>query len=136
MGPIDLKAYNFYDGKWLSFEFESGIKVEGLNVTGIRNINGKLMLIQLRDCTVTYKKELLFLPEDGVFDMVVGKKIVSAFAGAADSNSFPNLYEVSPTTTLKQVKNESIKQLEEHYHTIREMRVAGATDDHVFNRII
>ena len=74
MGPIDLKAYNFYDGKWLSFEFESGIKVEGLNVTGIRNINGKLMLIQLRDCTVTYKKELLFLPEDGVFDMVVGKK--------------------------------------------------------------
>ena len=135
MGPIDLKAYNFYDGKWLSFEFESGIRVEGLNVTGIRNINGKLMLIQLRDCTVTYKKELLFLPEDGVFDMVVGKKIVSAFAGAADSNSFPNLYEVSPTTTLKQVKNESIKQLEQHYHKIREMRVAGLTDDLVLTEL-
>ena len=41
MGPFDLKAYNFYDNRWLSFEFESGIKVEGHNVTGIRNIKGK-----------------------------------------------------------------------------------------------
>ncbi|MEL6989444.1 MAG: aromatic amino acid hydroxylase, partial [Bacteroidota bacterium] len=48
MGPFDLKAYNFYDNKWLSFEFESGVKVEGLNITGIRNIQGKLMLIQLK----------------------------------------------------------------------------------------
>ena len=129
MGPVDLKAYNFYDGKWLSFEFESGIKVEGLNVTGIRNVHGKLMLIQLKDCTVTYKNEALFLPEYGLFDMVVGKEIVSAFSGTADSNSFPSLYEVSPIKTIKQVATESKRRLEEHYAKVGEMRRDGLEDD-------
>ena len=71
MGPVDLKAYNFYDGKRLSFEYESGIKVDGLNVTGIRNIQGKLMLIRLTDCTISYKDEVLFSPEDGDYDLVL-----------------------------------------------------------------
>ncbi len=129
MGPVDMKAYNFYDGKWLSFEFESGIKVEGLNITGIRNIQGKLMLIQLNDCTVTYEDEFLFLPEYGVFDMVIGKEIVSAYAGPADCNSFPNLYHASTVNTVKQVKTKAITQLEEHYRSVREMRSNGVGDD-------
>ena len=129
MGPVDLKAYNFYDGKWLSFEFESGIKVKGLNVTGIRNLKGKLMLIQLKDCTVTYKDEVLFKPEYGVFDMVVGKKIVSAFAGAADYNSFPNLYNVSQTLTVKPEKSEQLALLESYYQTIRDLRNTGNQDE-------
>ncbi|OBX23285.1 phenylalanine-4-hydroxylase [Gelidibacter algens] len=131
MGPVDLKAYNFYDGKWLSFEFESGIKVEGLNVTGIRNVYGKLMLIQLNDCTVTYKEEVLFLPEYGLFDMVIGKEIIAAFSGTADSNSFPNLYEVSPIKTIKQIETESQRHLEEQYAIVAEMRTNGLEDDTV-----
>ncbi|MEM9822805.1 MAG: aromatic amino acid hydroxylase [Bacteroidota bacterium] len=129
MGPVDLKAYNFYDGKWLEFEFESGLKVEGLNVTGVRNIRGKLMLIQLVDCTVTYREEILYTPEDGTFDMVVGKKIVSAYAGAADADSFPNLYDVSPTTSIKPVKTEKEKALEDHYQGVREWRQNQNADD-------
>ncbi len=129
MGPVDLKAYNFYDGEWLSFEFESGIKVEGLNLTGIRNIQGKLMLIQLTNCTVTYKDEILFAPEHGVFDMVVGKEIVSAFAGAADANSFPNLYDVSQTITKKPPKSEAKKQLEGFYGSVRKMREQKTEND-------
>jgi phenylalanine-4-hydroxylase len=122
MGPVDLKAYNFYDGKWLSFEFESGIKVEGLNITGIRNINGKLMLIKLSDCTVTYRKECLFSPNDGEFNMVVGKKIISAYAGAADPNSFPNLYSASKTKTAKASVSSRQKTLEKLYDKIYELR--------------
>lgn len=129
MGPVDLKAYNFYDGKWLSFEFESGVKVEGLNVTGIRNIQGKLMLIQLENCTVTYKEEVLFLPEDGIYDMVVGKEIVSAFAGAADPLSFQNLYEVSQTLTVKQLKTAATQKLENYYQTVRNLREQGIENE-------
>ncbi|MFY0630390.1 MAG: aromatic amino acid hydroxylase [Flavobacteriaceae bacterium] len=129
MGPVDLKAYNFYDGKQLSFEFESGIKVQGLNVTGIRNLKGKLMLIQLEDCTVNYKDEVLFKPEYGVFDMVVGKKIVSAFAGAADYNSFPNLYNVSKTLTVKPIKSEDILLLESYYQSVRKFREKKSQDN-------
>ena len=131
MGPNDLKAYNFCDGKLLFFEFESGIKVEGLNITGIRNAQGKLMLIRLKDCTVTYKGEFLFLPEHGIYDMVVGKDIISAFAGSADSNSFPNLYGESLTKTIKKVKSDSTITLEKYYGSIRKYR-NESTDDPEF----
>lgn len=128
MGPVDLKAYNFYDGKHLSFEFESGVKVEGLNITGIRSLQGKLLLIQLKDCTVSYKNEKLFTPEDGVYNMVVGKDIVSAFAGSADSSSFPNLYSKSSTLTVKKERSGSLSTLEKHYQSVREYRENNSDD--------
>ena len=131
MGPNDLKAYNFYDGKFLFFEFESGIKVEGLNITGIRNAQGKLMLIRLKDCTITYKEEFLFLPEHGIYDMVVGNDITSAFAGSADSNSFPNLYGESLTKTIKKITSDSTITLEKYYGSIRKYR-SESTDDPEF----
>ncbi len=129
MGPYDLKAYNFYDGKWLSFEYESGVTVQGMNVTGIRNIQGKLMLIQLEDCTITYGDEVLYKPEDGIYDMVVGKEIISAFAGAADPESFPNLYEASQTLTIKPEKSEAAKHLENLYQQVRDLREGNSADD-------
>jgi phenylalanine-4-hydroxylase len=129
MGPVDLKAYNFYDGKWLEFEFESGIRVEGMNITGIRNIQGKLMLIQLSDCTVTYKDEILFRPEWGTYDMAVGKEIVSAFAGPADSNSFPNLYSESLTKTIKKEQNESTNEQDRLYKLVKEYRNNGVNNN-------
>jgi len=122
MGPVDLKAYNFYDGEWLSFEFESGIKVEGLNITGIRNITGKLMLIKLSDCTVTYRQDCLFSPEEGEFNMVVGKSIVSAYAGAADPNSFPNMYSASEVKTSKPQLTLSQNSLETLYTKVYRLR--------------
>ncbi len=128
MGPMDLKAYNFYDGKWLSFEFESGVKVEGMNVTGIRNIYGKLMLIQLKDCTVSYKDEILFSPENGLYNMALGRDIISAFAGAADSNSFPNLYSESTTKTIKPLPSQSSHPLDEQYRNLRAYRNKKTND--------
>ena len=135
MGPNDLKTYHFYDGKWLSFEFESGIKVEGLNITGIRNAQGKLILIRLKDCTITYKNEYLFLPEDGIYDMIIGKDIVSAFAGAADSNSFPNLYAESPTSTIKPTKNSALRKLEEYYEIVRNYRKENKNDPELLKNL-
>lgn len=131
MGPRDLKAYNFYDGEWLSFEFESGILVEGLNVTGIRNIRGRLMLIQLKNCTVTYKDEVLFRPEYGLFDLAVGKDVVSAFAGAADHGSFPNLYHASKTKTVKVEPSEKSNTLNSYYSAVRNLREEKRNDDNL-----
>ena len=128
MGPNDLKTYHFHDGEWLSFEFESGIKVEGLNITGIRNAQGKLILIRLKDCTITYKEEFLFLPKHGIYDMIIGKDIVSAFAGAADSNSFPNLYAESTTLTIKPSKNKAVLKLEKYYEIVRNYRKEKKND--------
>lgn len=122
MGPRDLKAYNFYDNKRIAFEYESGITVEGLNITGIRNLQGKLILIQFEDCTVTYNNEILFAPTDGTFDLAVGSSIVSAFAGSADFRSFKNLYHVSESKTIKPKTDKSKIKLEELYLKTRNFR--------------
>ena len=122
MGPRDLKAYNFYDGKRISFEYESGIVVEGLNITGIRNIHGKLILIQFEDCTVTYGNKILFKPEFGTFDLAIGSSIVSAYAGSADFRSFDNLHHVSENKTIKTTKNSNTIALENLYENVCEMR--------------
>jgi phenylalanine-4-hydroxylase len=122
MGPRDLKAYNFYDNKRIAFEYESGITVEGLNITGIRNLQGKLILIQFKDCTVKYNEEILFSPEDGTFDLAVGSSVVSAYAGSADYRSFENLYHVSENETVKPETDEIKLQLENLYQTVRDLR--------------
>lgn len=122
MGPRDLQAYNFYDGKPISFEFESGITVAGLNVTGIRNLRGELMLIQFTDCTVKYKNEVLFSPEMGDFDMAVGKEIVSAFAGAADYHSFDLVTHTATSETIRPQLSEKEKELNSLYKEVREIR--------------
>ncbi len=123
MGPRDLQAYSFYDGKPIAFEFESGITVEGLNVTGMRNLRGELMLIQFTNCTVTYKDEVLFTPEMGDFDMAVGKEIVSAFTGAADYLSFPiSLHKLSDTKTNRSNLSEKEIKLNNFYKQIRLLR--------------
>jgi phenylalanine-4-hydroxylase len=130
MGPRDLQAYNFYDGKPISFEFESGITVEGLNVTGMRNLSGKLMLIQFTDCALTYKDEVLYSPEMGDFDMAVGKEIISAFAGAADYLSYDVLsHKVSNTETVRPQHSEEEKELNTLYRAVRELREQDSIED-------
>ena len=126
MTAVDLKAYNFYDGKELSFEFESGVKVRGVNITGMRNVTGKIMIIQLSNCTVTYKDEVLFKPEFGVFDMAIGNTVVSAFAGAADPCSFPRLYRGPKTSWTQKETNRKTLELNGVAQKIRDFRASGS----------
>ena len=124
MTAVDLKAYDFYDGKELYFEFESGIKVKGVNITGMRNVTGKIMLIQLSNCTVTYKEEVLFKPEFGVFDIAIGNTVVSAFAGAADPCSFPNLYRATQAPSFSKEINNKTLTLNRVAQEIRDIRTS------------
>jgi len=139
MGPRDLQAYNFYDGKPIAFEFESGITVEGLNVTGMRNLRGELMLIQFTNCTVTYKDEILFSPEMGDFDMAVGKEIISAFAGAADFLSFNLVTHISSSKTIRKKLSEKENNLNALYKKVRNIRILKTEDtkklQHIFETL-
>ncbi|MDY8134595.1 aromatic amino acid hydroxylase [Aquimarina sp. 2201CG5-10] len=122
MSPRDLKAYNFYDGEYIEFEFESGITVAGLNITGIRNIQGELILIQFSECTITYKGEFLFKPEWGTFDLAVGKEIVSAFSGPADDYSFDLVTHTTETNTIKRTHSSKEEELHSLYQAVKNVR--------------
>ena len=125
MSPRDLEAYQIFEGKQVSLEFEGGIKVAGDLITGTRDLIGKILLISLKNCTVSHKETILFKPEDGIYNMAVGKEVVSAFAGAADISSFQDESEVSKTKTRKIRYTNKEKELYALYEEVRKMREAN-----------
>ncbi|WP_165731848.1 aromatic amino acid hydroxylase [Polaribacter sp. 20A6] len=122
MSPRDLKAYGIYEGEFMTLEFESGVIVKGKAITGTRDLRGKILIISFDDCTVTYKDEVLFQPEWGIYDMAVGKEVVSAYAGPADVDSFLGLGKVSETKTHKIKYSESEQELYALYDEVRCLR--------------
>lgn len=127
MGPRDLRAYDIYEGEQISFEFEGGVIVKGEIITGTRNLQGKVILISLKNCTVTWNDEVLFKPEWGNYDMAIGKKIVSAFAGPADARSFDLITHKTSTTTIKSKKTPERQELESLYESVRNIREGKST---------
>jgi phenylalanine-4-hydroxylase len=122
MGPRDLRAYDIYEGEQITLEFEGNIKVSGEIITGTRNLQGEILLIKFKNCTVTHGETVLFAPEWGIYDMAVGKKIISAFSGPADVSSFDMINHVPSSHTIKQKKSSKREELENLYLNIRKLR--------------
>ncbi len=122
MSPRDLSAYDIYEGEQVTLEFEGDIKVTGEIITGTRNIQGKILLIKFKNCTVTQGDTVLFQPEWGIYDMAVGKKVIAAFSGPADVTSFDMINHVPSTQTIKQKKSPEREELENLYKNVRLIR--------------
>jgi phenylalanine-4-hydroxylase len=116
LGQIGLNI-----GEKAELEFASGLTVNGiLREKTLRN--GKLLLLSFSDCHVTYEGKSLFLPEWGTYDMAVGSRIVSAFAGPADPDSFGLEYPVPEEKTHRIVHSEKARKLHSLYQQVRDIR--------------
>ena len=124
MSPRDLRAYDIFEGEAVKLEFEGGLTIRGEIITGKRNLQGKILLISFKNCTVTYKDKILFDPSWGIYDMAVGKEIVSAYAGAADINSFDLVTHEISSKTIHAEKSSEQLDLERLYQQVREYREA------------
>ena len=132
MSPKDLMAYGIYEGKTVTLEFEGDIKVTGDIITGSRNLQGAIIIISFENCTVTHQNTVLFQPEWGIFDMAVGKKVVSAFSGPADCNSFDMITHLPNSKTIKAEKTPEREELESYYSEIRTIRENKINSDKAF----
>lgn len=122
MSPKDLQAYSIVENETVKLEFEGNIIVEGEIITGSRNLHGEIILISFRNCTVTHGETILFQPEWGNYDMAIGKKVISAFSGPADVNSFDLINIVPTTKTIKAKHSEQRDDLESLYAKVRDIR--------------
>lgn len=127
MSPRDLSAYAIFEGQVVTLEFEGNIKVSGEIITGSRNLQGKIITISFKNCTVTHNDTVLFQPEWGIYDMAVGKKITSAFSGPADVRSFDLITHVPSSQTIKAQKTPERLKLEALYQNIRDIREGKTT---------
>ncbi|WP_272151592.1 aromatic amino acid hydroxylase [Tenacibaculum aiptasiae] len=134
MSPRDLKAYGIYEGEEMTLEFESGVVVKGRAITGTRDLRGKILIISLKDCTVTYQDQILFRPEWGIYDMAIGKELVSAYSGPADVDSFEDIGKVSETKTDKIIYSDLQKKLYSLYEEVRDIREKNkVTEDKIIS---
>lgn len=135
MSPKDLKEYGIIEGKKTTLNFESGVKVKGEIITGKRDLQGKIILISFKDCTVTFLNQVLFKPSLGIYDMVVGESIKSAFAGPASPDSFDDVYSISDKKTAKIVYSKSEEYLHVLYEKVRALRANKSLDEEIMSQI-
>ena len=122
MSPKDLVAYGIVEDKYIELNFEGGVRVVGKIITGKRDLQGKILLISFKDCKVTYNDEVLFKPDWGIYDMAVGKKIVSVFSGPASDESFDEIHTISKVKTKKIKYSLKEKELFKLYKKVRNIR--------------
>jgi phenylalanine-4-hydroxylase len=122
MSPRDLKAYDIYEGRTVSLEFVGDIKVSGQIITGTRNLQGKILLVTFRNCTVSHGKKVLFESKNELYNMAIGQDIVAAFNGPADLDSFDLITHKVSSSTIKHRVSADRKKLEQYYEQIRHFR--------------
>jgi len=122
MSPTDLEAYGIYEGKTVNLTFEGDISLSGEIITGKRNLQGKIILISFKNCTVKYHDKVLFHPDWGIYDMAVGKEVVSAYSGVADPENFGLQFEPPKEKTHKIKYSEKDRKLHDLYQEVRDLR--------------
>ena len=133
MSPRDLRAYNIYETEVVTLEFEGNITVSGEIITGSRNLQGEIIIISFKNCTVTHNETVLFEPTWGIYDMAVGKKVTSAFSGPADVNSFDMITHVASSHTIKTKKSDERASLEALYKSVRHLRKGNDNNESLKN---
>ncbi len=133
MSPRDLRAYDIYEAEKVTLEFDGDIVVSGEIITGSRNLQGEIILISFKNCTVRHGETILFEPEWGNYDMAVGKKVVSAFSGPADVKSFDLITHIPSSKTIKAKKSEERNELEGLYKTVRNIRNGNDNNSSIRN---
>jgi phenylalanine-4-hydroxylase len=92
-------------------------------VTYLLREDSLLVLIGFDNCTVTYGGDVLFRSEWGTYDMAVGEKIVSVFAGAADRGQYETgVHQPSQVKTRRPVYTAGAKRLHKLYQGVRDLR--------------
>lgn len=86
---VDLQQRGWNVDQRIQMEFASGIQVQGLLKRTQFSPVGNLLVLTLVDAKVWRGSDIYYLPEWGSFDMAVGEKVTSAFAGPADISFWP-----------------------------------------------
>jgi len=121
MGEQDLRRVGVEVGRHARLRFASGVTVEG-RVATTRRHQGQLLLVSFEECTVQRGERLLFRPEWGSFDMGVGERVVSVFAGAADKDAYEQPVLLPRERTIKAALDDRRHRLAELYGRVRAVR--------------
>jgi len=122
--PAELKSMGIEAGKEVELKFESGLTVTG-KLENILQKEGLNLLFTFTHCTVTFRRQTLFEPGWGRYDMAVGAAITSAYTGAADPAAFGYAFPVPGEKTHKIIHTDQAGKLHQLYMEVRSIRESG-----------
>ena len=105
----------------INLDFESGVNVSGI-VKELTLRDGRLILISLDNCMVSFEGKTLFEPSWGTYDMAAGKSIVSVYSGPADEEAFGFSYPAPAEKSHKIQHDEKTLRLHAIYQKVRDIR--------------
>jgi phenylalanine-4-hydroxylase len=119
----ELKKNQIEVGRNVKLLFVSGITVTG-DVTALTfSTKNKLMILGFKNCTAKLGEETLYSPDWGTFDMAVGSRVVSVFAGPADRETY-GMPSEDFVKKLIPKKNHGPAEIAKHaiYKSLRDLR--------------
>ena len=111
--------------KSINLEFNSGVLIKGI-LKSINQISSKISIVTINDCAVTHNDEILFSPDWGEYDLILGEQITSVYGGPADIDKYytlKNKYE--RISSNKTITSNSDTRLNKIYLQIRDFRNTG-----------
>lgn len=120
----ELSKNGIVTGNEILLEYLSGVKIKG-RLERITRKNGLNLLFSFQNCTVSYQDLELFKPQWGTFDMAIGDRIVSAFAGPADPGAYGLKYPAPREKTHHIKYKGEMLSLHELYSEVRNFRESG-----------
>jgi len=97
----ELETIGISTGSAVSLEFESGVVVSGKLHYVRKNRYGKILLMTFKNCNVVFENKVLFQAEWGDYDLGVGSRISSVFAGVADRDEHETEAYISSNNTFQ-----------------------------------
>ena len=111
----------------ITIKYDVGITVSGTLINYVENEDGRLLILSFSNCSVLLRSDSeknidLFQPDWGVFDLVIGNSITSAFPFPADRKSFQIKKREFKSKTIRPVISKETQDLNELYLIVRNMR--------------
>lgn len=99
--------------------YNSGLQLRGRLREAIFRDN-RLILLSFESCLITYGDQVLFHPDWGRYDLAIGARIASVYAGAADPEAY--FATVESAASLEQEIAPALSTLDHLYQAVREIR--------------
>lgn len=117
----NLKFTDLKENQHYQLQYTTGVQVSG-TVEKILSISGSVKIITFNNAKATLNDLILFQPEWGLYDVVVGSQITSVFGGPADRIAYGETDDFVATKVIPANYTEKQKNLFAIYQSVRDLR--------------
>lgn len=125
---VGFAGIDFSDlvSKSVVMKYQCGIEIEGTLVQ-VLDV-GETKLLKFQNAKATNGEEILFLPEWGDYDIIIGKQVSTAYYGPADPEAYGWGFESPKEKTQKINYSEAQKQIHSFYGELKLFRDNNTVD--------